>query len=67
MRIGHSELIQALAGRLTGGRLNADCVVSKIHEIYLVRGPLDMVELAAVSGSGRALGGARLSTEKKEQ
>ena len=56
VRTGHSELIQALAGRLTGerhGRLNADCEVSKIHEIYLVRGH----GRAARSGSGRALGG----------
>jgi hypothetical protein len=65
VRIGHSELIQALAGRLTGerhGRLNADCEVSKINEIYLVRGPLDMVELPGVGVGG---GRARLSKEKK--
>jgi hypothetical protein len=42
VRIGHSDLIQALAERLTGeryGRLNADGEVSKIHEIYLVEWP----------------------------
>jgi hypothetical protein len=39
VRIGHSDLIQALAGRLTretNTRLDADGEVGKIHEIYFV-------------------------------